>query len=221
MASQKGRNGALTGLVGTVVCVTKKNGDYYIRSKPRKGDKTKRTLLQKAVNNKMRLISPLINGKATKFYNISYAQKALALGKTTVNLAKSINLKTGVVVNEGIQEIDYPNFLVAYGDLAVPTGIALKSLRNGFELSWSKDFNSTLAEASDRTMIYAFCADNPRKYFNFSGAKRSELKDVIEIPQIDKDFKWHLYLCFKDVETSEVSNSVYFGEHQMLTFKDQ
>jgi hypothetical protein len=216
MASGKqGILGAVSGLVGNVVGVCKKNGDWYIRGRPRTGDKSKRKPKQKAQNNKLVLISPLVNGKAKEFFNISFDKKATELGTQRVNLARSVNLKNAITMKDGLQQLDYEKFMVAWGDCAVPTNVMIKPANRGFEISWDKAYDNAIGDDSDRLMVFAYRKEKHKKdhFFNFSGARRDELKDVFQFPLVKRGYAFHLYICFKNVVTNDVSNSVYCGEH--------
>lgn len=212
---KKGILGPVSGLVSTVVGVIDKKGNWWIRGRPRKGDKTKRKPKQKAQNTKMSLISPMINGNAKEFLNISFDKKATELGKQRVNLARSVNLLHAIRTKDGVQELDYEKFLVAWGNCAVPENVSLKPFKDGFEILWDKTYDTSTGKDSDRLMVFAYLKikDTNYRFFNFSGARRDELRDVFQFPPVHKGFDTHLFICFKDVKTNEVSNSVYCGEH--------
>lgn len=202
--------GGLSGLVGPIVGVVTKDKNW-VRSRPKKSS-LPRSVAQLAQNQKIILLHPLFKD-LNPFLKLSFKLKAIERDLNPYNAAKSANLLTAIAGVYPEQRVNWEGMILADGQRAMPEQVQLRSLKQGFELSWSADFEEAHGSGSDRTMLYAFCQQLKKPLYIIDGARRSELKDVFPLPKSYKGKTFQIFMAFRDARTDDVSRSVYCGAH--------
>jgi hypothetical protein len=211
-------NSILAGVSGSFgnVVVYMRMGKTYIRQKPITGTKKKkaRTIPQQAQTGKMKVLSTFQN-ITSDFLKIGFKQKGADRNMTANNAAKSVNLLHGVKGEFPEQEINWETVLVSDGDLIKPENVKVTVAENTFHFSWDEDKSITTGSPDDRTMILLY--NKAEKGFEacYSGARRSELKDVFSPrPTRLRNKTYEVFIAFKDVLSDAVSKSVYCGQYK-------
>jgi hypothetical protein len=210
-------NSILAGVSGSFgnVVVYMRMGKTYIRSKPINGTKKKRvrTIPQQAQTGKMKVLSSFQN-ITSDFLKIGFKQKGTERNMTADNAAKSVNLLHGVKGEFPEQEINWDTVLVSDGDLIKPENVKVTVAENTFHFSWDEAQSITTGSPDDRTMILLYDKVEKRFQACYSGARRSELKDVFMLrPTRIKNKTFEVFIAFKDILSDAVSKSVYCGSY--------
>ncbi|MBB6498380.1 DUF6266 family protein [Pedobacter cryoconitis] len=200
----------IRGKIGTVVIYRWKD-KVCARSKPATAHKkAKRSVLQQAQANKMKLLSPILNATA-KFLKIGFKQRALERNITANNAAKSINLLNAIKGEFPEQEINWEAILVSDGELTKPENVKVTITSKTFHFTWDENKN-IIGSQNDRAIILLYDSVQPHFHASYSGARRSELKDSISLSSYQfKGKTFEVFIAFKDVMSDQVSRSVYCG----------
>jgi hypothetical protein len=204
----------VSGSFGNVVVYTRM-GKTYIKSKPVKGTKKKRvrTIPQQAQMGKMKVLSTFQN-ITSDFLKIGFKQKGTERNMTANNAAKSVNLLHGVKGEFPAQEINWDTVLVSDGDLVKPENVKVTVADHIFHFSWDEAQSITTGSPNDRTMILLYNKAEKGFLACYSGARRSELKDVFMLrPTRFRNKTYEVFIAFKDVMSDAVSKSVYCGQY--------
>ncbi|MGY0034972.1 DUF6266 family protein [Pedobacter sp. NJ-S-72] len=129
-------------------------------------------------------------------------------------LQSLVNLLHGVKGEFPAQEINWDTVLVSDGDLTIPENVKVTVADHAFHFSWDEAQSITIDSPNDRTMILLYNKADRRFQACYSGARRSELKDVFMLrPTRLRNKTYEVFIAFKDVLSDAVSKSIYCGPH--------
>lgn len=204
----KGILGGFSGKVGNVIGGSWKGIDY-MRSKPNKVNdpKTEAQMTQRKkfamVNAFLKKIKPVITA------GFQSNNKHM----TPVNSAMSYNLKNAVTGTYPDLEIDYPEVLVARGDLIPAQNMsAVSEAEYEISFSWTDNTGIGSAKEDDRALILVFSPDKNRAVYVVSdSAERGEESYTLTLPEEYGGDSVEAYLAFVSADGKETSDSSYLG----------
>lgn len=208
---KQGILGPFSGKVGNVVGATN-NGVHYMRVIPAnvKDPKTNKQLAQRQrfglMTSTLKIFRPVVT--------TGYRKK---IGKTTPrNRALSYNLKNAVTGDYPDQEVDFPAFMVARGDLTKASDIAAASDNPGeINISWTDNSGDGSAKADDTLFAACFDPADGELYYQSEAATRVDGSATLNLPQSFHGKNVHIYAFFASVENQDVTDSTYCGEVQV------
>ena len=203
--------GAIKGTVGTVVGSSWK-GKKYLRGKAVRLNNTpsQKQLVHRA---KFAVVINFIV-KLGRFLEISYRSKAKGMSGQNVALQAMLPAAlTGA----------YPNFALDYSKVRVsadgylPNGgnpSAASTNPGILDFTWINNtgelFNSSIAKASDKAMLVAWCEDLNAVIYNTAAAQRSDATANLNVNAFS-GLAVHTWICFITEDQGEVSASRYTG----------
>jgi len=214
--------GAIIGKLGNNIGYIRK-GMAILRMRPAPSTK-KRSVGQKATTQRFQIVTKFI-ATMGDFINVGFDVAARKVSPTAQNLAVSYNIKHAIVGDYPNQEIDYTKVKVCEGVLPLPTSIDVVVEDNGptvkFMYSWGVDPNLANARKRDQVMMLVYLPEIKESRFLDSGARRSELHDVLEI------YKNHgsvnrpimvtyaeVYIAFVANDRNSITDSYYCGRFE-------
>lgn len=204
---KEGLLGGFSGKVGNVVGV-ERNGTYYVRSLPEKGNdpKTDSQVKQRSrfsvVMNFLKTISP--------FIRIGFQSYAVG-ARTPYNAAMSYNIRHSVKMGEQGAELDHPRVLVSRGTLPVGSGMHAKVVGDELKATWDAALPGN-ARGDDVAMLLAYNSIKQQAIYDLNAAKRSDINAGLQLPSDWRGDTIEAYLVFKTADGAEVSDSIYLGE---------
>lgn len=111
----------------------------------------------------------------------------------------------------------YPEIAFAKGALLQPLPTNLSAITAGsFEVEWYNNAPAGSSRENDDLQVL-FLQDNAiTPIFMENMAKRIDTTVAIPVPTYLQGQKVHVWMCFRAADTSEVANSIYVGEVQLL-----
>lgn len=205
---KEGVLGGFSGQVGPVVGASWK-GVPYIRSLPSNWKDTKS---DKQVRQRSRFsVSMSFLKGITPFIRIGF--QSYAEGRMTAfNGAMSYNMTNAVKAGEEGLELDYAKVLVSQGPLGAASEVQVGM--DGCELQFSWKSGSLKNTRHDD--IAMLLVHNPAKcqsVYDINAGKRENRKANLSLPASWKGDAIETFLAFKNADGSEVSDSVYAGQH--------
>jgi hypothetical protein len=176
--------GAFHGIVGKIEGYTRK-GQAIIRARRRPVTKT--SLAQHACRQSMKVVNEFTH-PITNYVRMGFELEAAPTTKTANNLAKSYQLLHGLKGEYPNIEIDYPKVRVTSGD----AGADVKS-------------------NSDQVLLLVYYPDRKEATQTYARAKRSEMKETLQIPRLKPGERIETYISFISATRKKISNSVYVG----------
>lgn len=203
---EKGVLGSFNGLVGTVVGSSWK-GMNIMRSRNKKSSKkpTLKQLMQQArFAFLIRFISPLA-GLLEKTFD------ARGVEKTSMNLAFQYNYNNALTGTYPAYGLDYSKVLISRGSLLNANSPAAVAAANGrIDFSWTDNSGLAQANATDKAILVAHCADLNQAVFITNGAPRTAGTDSLDA-SIFSGRTVQTWLAFINAEGTEVASSIYTG----------
>jgi hypothetical protein len=204
---KQGILGPVSGTVGPVVGGIWK-GISYLRSKAA-SHADAQTDAQLTQRQKFAVISRFIQ-PLSEFLQMSF--KAYAMGQTGINAAFSYNIKNALTGTYPNIAIDYPNALVAKGNLAgLLNQVAASTVAGTVHFTWEDNSGEVGASAYDKTLLVVY---NPAQHQAVTVNQLAERADGTQTITVPDSFSGDLvqcYIAFVTVNGQVVSNSAFAG----------
>lgn len=143
---------------------------------------------------------------------IKIGWRKMAVGMTAMNSAMSYIVKNAIQGTYPNFTIDYPNALVAKGNLPPALNAAVASTVAGtIHFTWDDNSTEQSASTFDKNQLVVY---NPSKNqaVTFSGlAERADGTQTVTVPNSFSGDLVHCYIAFETLDGSEQSNSKYAG----------
>jgi Family of unknown function (DUF6266) len=204
----KGILGGVSGKVANVIGGNWKGIDY-LRSKPQ-SVANPRTVLQVNQRTKFALVLRFLQPNLS-FVKIGY--KNFAVKQSQFNSAMSY------ILNNAIVGTDPTDFAIDYSFALLSRGTLSGALNPVFDLStpgqvqfgWDDNSNEGNALATDKVMVVIFNPLKGESVLITDGATRADLSQTVVIPNSYAGDDLQLFISFKNVEETQLSNSIYIG----------
>jgi len=198
--------GVLVGKIGQVVGSTWK-GISVLRVLPAKiaNPKTDKQLTQRqkwAVT--MHFLQPL-----SQFLELGF--RSYAVGMTGINAAMQYNIKNALTGSWPNIAIDYPNALVAKGNLAgALNAVASSTVAGTVKFDWDDNSGEIGASSTDKTLLVIY---NPSQNQAVTVNELAERADGTQTVTVPDSFSGDLVQCYMAfiAEDGTVSNSAFAG----------
>jgi len=203
-----GINGPFIGKSGNLVGYML-NGKNIIRTIGQyKGERTE---AQKANEQRLGLISTL-STKIKDFLRFGFQSVADPGKDGPKNYSVSINKEVAVKGKYPKQKTDFKKLVVAEGTIPPPLKAAVKVAETGLEFTWKADLEEEGADKTDQIMLLAYLPKSKRAIIMSSGARRTAEKEILELPEFNKETAIHTYIAYVSDDRLNASNSVYLGK---------
>ena len=207
---EKGILGGFSGKVGNVVGGTWK-GKSYMRSKPNKRSSVpSEKQLEQQIKFKMIVLFFQTMSGLLNLTFMSFASKV-----TGYNSAVSYGLKNAVSGTFPAFDIDYPQVLVARGDL--PNASAPVATVGGggmVEFKWANNAGVGRAKATDKAILVVYCPFVKQTIYTTGAAMRSALGTKLDVtPFVGQAVE--TYISFVSENDKSVATSIYTGHLQI------
>jgi hypothetical protein len=201
--------GAFHGIVGHIEGYTRK-GQAIIRARRRPVSDTKTSLAQRACRQSMKVVNEFTH-PITNYVRMGFELEAAPTNKTANNLAKSYQLLHGLKGEYPNIEIDYPKVRVTSGILPVAKNPKVVLEDNQLHFSWDQDAGADGKSNSDQVLLLVYYPDRKEATQTYARAKRSEMKEILQIPRLKPGERIETYISFISATRKKISNSVYVG----------
>ena len=196
-----GKSGNLVGYMLNGVNVIREIGQYH----------GERTDYQKANQQRFGLISSL-STKIQEFLRFGFQSVAEPGKQGPKNYSVSINKEVAVKGKYPKQKTDFKKLVVAQGTIPAPAKAAVKVVENGLEFTWKANLQEEGADKTDQIMLLAYLPKSKRAIIMSSGARRTAEKEILELPEFNKETSIHTYMAYVSDDRLNASNSVYMGK---------
>ena len=203
-----GINGPFIGKSGNIVGYML-NGINVIRTIGK--NMGERTSGQKANEQRMSLISSL-STKIQDFLRFGFQSVADPGKQGPVNYCNSINKEVAVKGKYPNQKTNFKKLVVAQGSIPPPFKPAVKVIENGIEFSWKADLEEEGADKTDQIMLLAYLPKSKKAIIMASGARRTAEKEILGLPEFNKETAVQLYMAYVSDDRLNASNSIYMGK---------
>lgn len=208
------KNGILGPIEGSIAMVTgyQRLGVPVLRKKPEPQPKNKpRSTKQLAVNNRLTVAMKFIK-QATPFLNVSFSLNR-PKGLTAHNLAVSEVVNNGIKGEYPELELNFPNFLVATGDLplAINPTVEMTDSRT-LRFSWELPAKLSYQRGRDQVMLLAYMPEKEIAFYLTSGARRNQQQEVLEVSSGKPGEVFETYIAFISDDRKRISKSIYTGQ---------
>ncbi|HKG07220.1 MAG TPA: DUF6266 family protein [Pedobacter sp.] len=204
----KGILGAISGLVGTVVGASWRDINYF-RSRPKKSTKAP-SLGQITHRAGFSLMTDFMNGDIASVFNIGFQAQANKM--TAFNAAFSANMKHAITGVYPALVIDYPEFVLAKGNLLAAPFIGMATTEDAqLDLSWENNAEVGSANNTDLATIAVYNPDKGQWGIKQGAAARSVESFDFAVPAMWSGDSVYVWLFFVRADKKKVSDSVYVG----------
>lgn len=202
-----GYMGGFAGKLGPGVGTRHRNKEV-IRAMPRKR-KDKPNAEQLEQRAKIALIGAFIK-RFTDVVSKTFVDEDLA----GANVALAYNIRNAISGNYPGFSINYPNVLLAKGDVFMVSGGSAAAGNAGeIVFNWQNNSNEQYAPATDTALVICYCPDFDRAIYEFTSATRSDLTTVLNAASFSGKLV-HTWMAFTSKKGA--SNSVYCGSLTVL-----
>ena len=204
---KQGVLGDFSGKVGPVIGGTWK-GIGYMRGIPAKvaNPKTDAQIAQRErVIVTMAFLQPM-----TSFIRVSWA--AFAVKMTAMNAAFSYIIKNALQGTYPNIAVDYPNALVAKGNLPPAlNATAASTVAATVAFTWLDNSTEAGASDTDKTLIVIYSPAKKQAVTAMGLQERLANSQAVTVPSSFSGDLVHCYIAFETLDGSEQSNSMYAG----------
>lgn len=138
--------------------------------------------------------------------------KNWAVRMTESNAACSYNYHHAVLGTYPNFVIDYPNALVARGEVATAVNQgAASTVAKTIVFTWEDNSGESSAKADDKTLLLVFNPGKRQSVYVNGLTTRATGTETITVPKSFSGDLVHCYIAFIKKDESDVSNSVYAG----------
>jgi hypothetical protein len=202
----------LQGLIGPIVACHWK-GIPYLRSRPRKSNKTNKSEKVKEQRARFALASNFVSS-INELIKISF--KPVNEKMTNRNDAISYLLKNAVTGEYPDLRLEYSAVLVAKGDLPNAVMPVASSLIDGNILfTWANNAGTGAAKGKDKALLVVYCEEMHGVVFSVDNAERSTENAVFNVSSLQGK-KVHTWIAFRSADGKNVSMSTYTGEREVM-----
>jgi len=205
----EGVNGPVTGRLGNVVFYQVK-GQNRARSLPRVTRRKRKPSPEQAMQRaKFKLMQEWLK-PMRGLVRIGFGHYAPP--KTGHNVAMSYNMKHAIVENNGQFSVDPEAFCFSAGPLTSPVNPRVSLGEDALHFTWEKPgIDARLGNA--RTLLLAYNTTESLAYYEVCGAGARSCSGELSLRFLGyrEGTVCHAYMAFMNVETGEVSDSVYAG----------
>lgn len=206
----EGVNGPVSGRLGNVVFYQVK-GQNRARSLPRVTKRKRQPSPEQAAQRaRFKLMQGWLK-PAKRLVRIGFGRYASP--KTGHNVAMSYNMRHALVENDGNFSIAPEAFRFSEGPLTPPVNAQVYLAGDILHFTWDKpDIYAMLGDS--RTLLFVHNARNGYGSDKIYGSGSDDCKDQMGSRFLDLRHgdTCHAYMAFVNVETGEVSDSVYVGQ---------
>lgn len=203
---KKGIMGGFSGKVGNIVGASWK-GIAYIRSLPANVHNP-RTEKQVTQRSKFSLIGSLLK-ELNPIIRVGFHSLA-GPGRTAFSMAMTHNIDHAVTGVYPDFSVDWPNLLIATGDLFPVNSASATCVAGSLDFSWDKTMANN-AKPTDRVMLVACNASRGKVVYNMDAAARADTTASIPLPPFWDGEQVECYLVFVSEDGSMVADSFYAG----------
>ena len=128
------------------------------------------------------------------------------------NYASSVLKLTALKGKGKTKEIDYERVNFSIGVIPQPKNTKVELLNNTLYFNWEADLDTDGTDPNDRVMIVAYYPETLKAVFLLSGAKRTEEKEIIRLPEFVEHTVIETYISYVSLDGKMLSNSIYTGQ---------
>jgi hypothetical protein len=204
---KQGILGGFSGKVGSVIGGTWKGISYMRGISLSHADP--QTDAQLAVRAKFKAAMAFVK-TMSEFLKIGW--KNFAVRMTAMNAAFQYTIKNAVLGTYPTFTIDYPNALVARGNLARPLNqVSASTVAGTVHFTWDDNSDEGNADATDETLLLLYNPVKKQSVYFAGLAERADGTQTVTGPGSFSGDLVHCYLAFRDLAGLELSNSAYAG----------
>jgi hypothetical protein len=138
--------------------------------------------------------------------------KAYAVKMTGINAGMSYNIKNALTGTYPNYAIDYPNALVARGNLAGALNqVAASTVAGTVHFTWDDNSGEISASALDKTLLVVYNPAQNQAVTISQLAERADGTQTITVPDSFSGDLVQCYIAFINVDGAMVSNSAFAG----------
>lgn len=207
------KNGILGPFQGPISRITGyiRLGVYIMRAKPDPQVKHNRSNDQKTCNSRFAFAMTFLN-PATPFINVSFSLNR-PKGTTAHNMAMSEILKNGIIGEKPDFKFNFPNMLVANGNLAMALNPNVEMTEpRSIRFSWDMPAKQAHQRNRDQVMLFAFMPDENLAFYMLSGARRNAQQEILEVCSGKPGQIFETYIAFISDDRKKISKSTYTGQ---------
>lgn len=206
-----GVNGGFSGKAGSVVGYYQ-YGKWVIRGLPKNSRKNKKgspdqNICRSRFTKMQNFLKPLVF-----FIRIGFNLEAKRNGNSPHNSANSWNLLNAFDENG---EINISAVRVSSGNLPGAADAAVETFEDELVFSWRDNSRESRItpelRESDQVMLLVYCPNRRLAQFVWSGARRSEGREIIKIERLGQAREYHTWISFIADDRLSISNSNYIG----------
>ncbi len=200
--ARNGANGSVSGKVGSVVYYSMYGKDY-VRSLPdiRKDKPSPAKLRQR---QRLSLVTAFLQ-PFKNLVRITFAHNTV--GRSPYHTAQSLNMKNAISGDEyPNQNIDFSKVFLSSGSLELPREFSVKRNDNGLLFEWD-DFENG---SSDTLVVVFFDKHTNYAEYQFTGIAKYKKSFLWDVDLDDEDVA--VWIAFRKLDETDMSNSLYLGE---------
>jgi len=207
------KNGILGPAVGSVANLVAyvRLGVPIIRTHPPQQTDKPRSPKQLARNARFAMVMKFIRPNLG-FLNVGFSVKKPA-GLTAYNLAVSYAMDHGIAGEYPDLQFNYPNMLVANGDLVPTLNPRVEMTESGtIRFEWDVPEKLSYQRGRDQVMLLAFLPEENASFYLLSGARRNSGQELLEVYSGSPGQTYETYIAFISDDRKKVSKSIYTGQ---------
>lgn len=204
---KQGINGGFTGKVGSVIGYQLR-GQWVMKALPKSNPKKKKATAQQkacrsAFSKMQHFLQPLI-----PFIRVGFNLESILRMMTAHNAAKSYNMLHAL---DAHGDIDCAKVCLTFGNLLGAENPMVLKDDMGLHFSWGNNAGDKWIRETDQVMVMVYNVKNQQVYFKLSGARRSDQRESIEIPALEKGNELHTWISFISDDRRQIAMSSYTG----------
>jgi hypothetical protein len=146
------------------------------------------------------------------FLNVGFSIKKPA-GLTAYNLAVSNVMEHGIIGEYPDLRLNFPNMLVANGDLAPAINPRVEMTAAGtMKFEWDVPEKLSYLRSRDQVMLLACMPEENAAFHLLSGARRNTGQELLEVYTGKIGQVYETYLAFISDDRKKISKSIYTGQ---------
>jgi len=203
-----GINGGFTGKVGSVIGY-RLHGKWVMKGLPKVSIKNKiGTEKQNLSRRKFTLMQKFLR-EVFGYIRIGFNLESKKRMMTAHNVAKSLNMLQAFKEDN---TINFSKITLTYGNLAGAQSSRHFADDEGIHFTWDAGEPENYERKCDQVMLMAYSPEKACGFPIFSGARRRDGKETIEISEKYKGTIFHTWISFISDDRMSISMSTYIGE---------